>query len=123
METMTLPSPPSLLTMVSSMTGSGCWAAHSFTPDMSISFISGGFSGRHGHFLFLLAERFVPCFDRILARRQAAKLESSVFLAHREERVIHHGDVAAHPRVHVALDVEILRDLWAVHGLARVLCV
>src|SRR5579863_279061 len=61
-----------------------------------------GFVAANGDLLGCRAQFFVPCLDRVGARRQVGQTETAIFAADREVGVFENGNVAAHPRMDVA---------------------
>src|SRR5213596_3171014 len=45
----------------------------------------------------------MPCLERIRARRQIVQIKAAVLACHHKIRVLEYGDVAFHPRMHIAL--------------------
>src|SRR5215510_5229270 len=76
-----------------------------------------------GHLALGRAEDFLPDLDGVLAVGQARGVDrvAAVRAGHREVRVIHHEAEGAHPRVHVALDVDGLLGLLELRGTRGVL--
>src|SRR5215469_294456 len=56
-----------------------------------------------GYFLRRGPELFVPRLDGVRTGRQIAQIKAAVLASHGEVGVLEHGDVSAHPRMHVAL--------------------
>src|SRR5438552_10335786 len=65
-----------------------------------------GLAGLYGDILFLLAVSFLPGFDLVLTGRKAGNGETAGVAGDGEEGVVEDGDVATHPAVDVAFDVE-----------------
>src|SRR5215472_10377040 len=57
----------------------------------------------HGDFLCGFAKFFVPCLDRIIARRKVLQLEIARLVRHRKEGMLEDGDITAHPGMNIAL--------------------
>ena len=68
----------------------------------------------HGDFLYGFTKFFVPCLDRIIARRKVLQLEIARLVRHRKEGMLEDGDIAAHPRMNIALQGD--GDLFASEG-------
>src|SRR5207253_2151664 len=62
-----------------------------------------GFAGANGDLLSRRAEFFMPGFERVGARRQIAQIKAAVLPCHHKVRMLEYGDVAFHPRMHIAL--------------------
>src|ERR1700674_938002 len=64
---------------------------------------------RNGHILRLLAVRFMPCCDRVLAGGQVRKTEAAIPAGDGVMRILQNCELAVHPRMDVALHRDELR--------------